>query len=553
MKHILPVLLTVLTLHTSPASGEKIVCYYTSWAHYRAGVAKYTVDHLPVELCTHAVYAFAVLDAKTLTIVEHDDHLDNSSGLDNYRRFIRLRERRPGIKLLLALGGWTDSRSDKYSRLVSEPQRRAAFVSHVVSFLQEYGFDGLDLDWEYPGYQSSPQDREGFRLWVEELRAAFSPRGLLLTAAVSARKSVIDQGYDVPAVAKALDQIHLMSYDFHGSWERRVAHHAPLFPAPGQEKELSADFAVRHWIKRGAPASKLVLGVPFYGRSWTLAGADASSGAPASGAGRPGPLLKTSGMMSFYEICLAHVRYGWPKVQHRDGPHLTLMDQWVAYDDVDEVVKKAQYSRRLGLAGVMVWDTSMDDFQGLCGAGRNPLLAAISRTLMGGQGPSFPARPEVNTLTSTPPMPLVESSSQTTVTTSSTIITNTSPSTAAATHDIIIFPTTPPGLLETSTVSKPEHSPVSINITECKAVGYTPDPQSCFHFYRCDHTRAFRFSCPAGLHWYQDLLLCNWPSLGSCQVSVVSFIRSRFILPEDEDDVIADEATGAIGYFSHFI
>lgn len=63
--------------------------------------------------------------------------------------------------MLLGLGGWTDSRSDKYSRLVSEPQRRAAFVSHVVSFLQEYGFDGLDLDWEYPGYQSSPQDREG--------------------------------------------------------------------------------------------------------------------------------------------------------------------------------------------------------------------------------------------------------------------------------------------------------------------------------------------------------------------------------------------------------
>ncbi|XP_063614952.1 probable chitinase 10, partial [Penaeus indicus] len=255
----------------------------------------------------------------------------------------------------------------------------------------------------------------------------------------------------------------------------------------------------------------------------------------------------TSGVMSFYEICLAHVRFGWPKVQHRDG--LTPRDQWVAYDGVDEGVKKAQYSRRMGLAGVMVWDTTMDDFQGLCGAGRNPLLTAISRTLMGGQGP----RLEMNNLTSTPARPLVESSPQTTVTTSSTIITNASPSTAAATHDNIIFPTTPSGLLETSTVSEPEQIPVSINITECKTVGYTPDPQSCFHFYRCDHTRAFRFSCPAGLHWYQDLLLCNWPSLGSCVVSVVSFIRSRFILPEDEDEVIVDEATGALGYFIHFI
>lgn len=179
---------------------------------------------------------------------------------------------------------------------------------------------------------------------MEELRAAFSPHGLLLTAAVSAGRDVIDRGYDVPAVAEALDQIHLMSYDFHGSWEGRVAHHAPLFPAPGQEKELSADFAVRHWIKRGAPASKLVLGVPFYGRSWTLAGADASSGAPASGAGRPGPLLKDAGTMAYYEICQAHQRGGWRKVSGPVGPHLTHGDQWVGYDDIAAIRKKVRSS-----------------------------------------------------------------------------------------------------------------------------------------------------------------------------------------------------------------
>lgn len=63
------------------------------------GVAKYTVDDVPVELCTHAIYAFAVLDAEALTIAEHDAHLDTSSGLDNYRRFIGLRGRRPEVKV----------------------------------------------------------------------------------------------------------------------------------------------------------------------------------------------------------------------------------------------------------------------------------------------------------------------------------------------------------------------------------------------------------------------------------------------------------------------
>lgn len=175
---------------------------------------------------------------------------------------------------------------------------------------------------------------------MEELRTAFNPHSLLLTAAVSAGKNIIDQGYDIPAVAKALHQIHLMTYDFHGSWENHVAHHAPLFPAPGKSEELSADFSVRYWIKRGASPSKLVLGVPFYGRSWTLASGDASTGAPASGAGLPGPLMKDRGSLAYCELCLAHKRDNWEKVTSPEGPHLTSGDQWVGYDDVEAITNK---------------------------------------------------------------------------------------------------------------------------------------------------------------------------------------------------------------------
>lgn len=74
---------------------------------------------------------------------------------------------------------------------------------------------------------------------MQELRAAFDPEGLVLTAAVAAGKSVIDKGYDVPGVTKALHQVHLMTYDLHGSWEQQVANHAPLFAPPGTNPELS--------------------------------------------------------------------------------------------------------------------------------------------------------------------------------------------------------------------------------------------------------------------------------------------------------------------------
>ncbi|XP_068209059.1 uncharacterized protein [Palaemon carinicauda] len=469
LKGILGLVSTFLSLLTiTPslveAKGDKVVCYYASWAHYRTGAAKYTVDDIPVELCTHVIYAFAILDAATLRIKEYDSYLDKNDGLASYRKFIELRHRNPSAKMLLALGGWTDSRTDKYSRLVASPKLRADFVAHAVQFLKGYGFDGLDLDWEYPAYQSSASDKQGFSLWVKELRAAFNPQGLLLTAAVSAGSNVIDQGYDVPTVAAALDQIHVMAYDFHGSWEKQVANHAPLYPAQGQPQELSADFAINHWIKRGAKASKLVLGVPFYGRSWTLAGNDANPGAPASGAGKPGPLLKDAGTMAYYEICSAHEQGGWNKVSDPAGPYLTKGNQWVGYDDINAVIEKAQYAKSKGLGGIMIWDIVMDDYRGTCKAGVNPLLRAIVKTLGN---------------------PLVSSSTQ------------------APTER----PTTP--IKPNSSSARPPvttAAPGQLNINECKSTGYTRDPSNCSFFYRCLGDQIYYFKCPPELLWNQMAL-----------------------------------------------
>jgi chitinase len=89
----------------------------------------------------------------------------------------------PGTKFLVALGGWTDSEGSKYSTLLASSTRIANFVSQAVTFISQYGFDGLDLDYEYP----SSADKAGFTSLVTSLRAAFTPRGWQLTAAVSAR------------------------------------------------------------------------------------------------------------------------------------------------------------------------------------------------------------------------------------------------------------------------------------------------------------------------------------------------------------------------------
>ena len=183
------------------------------------------------------MYSFVVLDPQTYLIKIHDQWLDID--LKNIEKFVAMKGTNPNVKLLVALGGWNDSRSNKYSILLADPAKRAAFVTNAVEFIQKYGFDGLDLDYEYPSYDGVATDRAGFTALIKELKVAFKPFNWELTAAVSASKSIIDAGYDIPEISKDLDAIHLMSYDLHGSWESVVNHHAILYGEP--EDDLTVE------------------------------------------------------------------------------------------------------------------------------------------------------------------------------------------------------------------------------------------------------------------------------------------------------------------------
>lgn len=286
--------------------------------HPPSGSGKYTVEDIDLDVCTHLVYAFAVLDSNTYTIKAHDSYLDlpDNNGLDNFRKFTSLKTRKVGLKTLLAIGGWTDSRiSFKYSDLVASQSLREKFINHVIPFLKNFDFDGLDLDWEYPSYEHGgrPQDKDNFGIFVRELKTAFEPYNLLLTAAVGASEKLSKEGYDIPVLAKYLDYIHLMTYDYHGSWEVDADHHSPLYKRDSDVYNFYADFAVSYWLNEGAPAGKLVLGVPLYGRSFTLTTSKTAPPAPASGPGTAGPITQEAGFLSYLEIC-SKVQAGWTKV-----------------------------------------------------------------------------------------------------------------------------------------------------------------------------------------------------------------------------------------------
>jgi GH18 family chitinase len=381
----------------------KIVCYFTNWSRYRPDSAKFTVNDVNPFLCTHIIYSFAVLDNKTLTLKPSDECTD----IDNkfYAQITGLKKKNPKLKVLIGLGGWVDSEGDKYSRLVSNLTTRSNFIDHVIKFIIKNSFDGLDLSWEFPKcWQSNcgagpHSDQINFAKFIRELRIALNKqsRPLLLTAAVSANKEIIDSAYEITSLTFNLDFINLMAYDYYTSNTPFASHHSPLYPHPISKDfnyiRLNANYSTNYWMKKGIPSHKIILGIPFYGRSFKLVNPDINDiGAPINGSGNEGLLTREKGFLSYYEICTNIANKGWAKrvdaylyggSQLLTGPYAYDNDQWVGYDDRHHITQKAKFIKELNLGGAMIWAIDLDDFNGICCKIKSPLLKTVNRELRG--------------------------------------------------------------------------------------------------------------------------------------------------------------------------
>jgi len=379
------------TLETSSNVPFKVVCYFTSWGWYRPDLVKFGPEDIDPKLCTHIIYAYATLDLDQLDqlVVKSPD-----PSTDQEKKFFaRVTEfKTHGVKVLLGLGGWNDSRGDKYSKLVTKPTARTKFVRATKQFLQKHNFDGLDLAWEYPVCwhgdcnKGRPDDKKGFTSLVVELKQEFTPLGLLLSANVANSKQVIDKAYNVKKIAKHLDWINVMTYDYSGSWDQTTGHVAPLYVHPDDEDlDANLNFTISYLIEQGSPKDKLVVGMPLYGASFTLAHKDIHGlNAPKRRKGNAGNFTREQGFLAYYDICSTIDREKWTVVQDvegRMGPYAYHDTQWVSYDDVKMVQKKSEYVKDMGLGGAMIWAIDLDDFKGTCGLGKSPLTTMIANVL----------------------------------------------------------------------------------------------------------------------------------------------------------------------------
>ncbi|KAL4828994.1 hypothetical protein H8958_019503 [Nasalis larvatus] len=372
----------VVLLLLQGGSAYKLVCYFTNWSQDRQEPGKFTPENVDPFLCSHLIYSFASIENNKVIIKDKSEVM-------LYQTINSLKTKNPKLKILLSIGGYLFG-SKGFHPMVDSSTSRLEFVNSVILFLRNHNFDGLDVSWIYPDQKENTH----FTLLIHELAEAFqkdftksTKERLLLTAGVSAGRQMIDNSYQVEKLAKDLDFINLLSFDFHGSWEKPLitGHNSPLskgWQDRGPSSYYNVEYAVGYWIHKGMPSEKVVMGIPTYGHSFTLATAETTVGAPASGPGAAGPITESSGFLAYYEICQFLKGAKITRLQDQQVPYAVKGNQWVGYDDVESMETKVRFLKNLNLGGAMIWSIDMDDFTGKsCNQGPYPLVQAVKRSL----------------------------------------------------------------------------------------------------------------------------------------------------------------------------
>ncbi|MBO9600665.1 MAG: chitinase [Cohnella sp.] len=345
------------------ARSYKLIAYYPSWGLY----LKEPLTKQPVSRLTHINYAFANVKDGQVVLGEPD------ADLRNFEQLKQLKNANPKLRALISVGGWTWSGQFSDAALTSASRQK--FAASAVDFMKQYGFDGVDIDWEYPvqgglsGNKERPEDKRNFTLLLQEIRNQLDAaeksdgRGYLLTIAGGAFPGYL-KNVEIAAVAQAVDWINLMTYDFHGDWDDSSNHNAPLYADSQDPSRANAgnniDAVVDQYLKSGVPAEKLVLGVPFYGRSWTSCG-PANQGLYQD---CDGPARK---MYSFEQIknqgwinANGFVRY-WNSEAKAPYLYKKTTGTFVSYEDAESIGYKTSYLKSRGLGGAMIWEITQDD------------------------------------------------------------------------------------------------------------------------------------------------------------------------------------------------
>ncbi len=298
----------------TPPDGFVIVGYATYWDK--------TIPN--PEYLTHICYAFAHInnDFETLDI-KTPSRLTTIAGL---------KKDKPALKVLLSIGGWG---AGNFSEMAASETHRKKFAQNCLKAVNQYGLDGIDLDWEYPtssdaGISSSPDDTKNFTLLVKELRTVLGADKLLTMASSSSAKYI-----DFKDVTPYFNFINIMTYDM----GKPPYHNAGLYKS--SKTKRSCDESVTLHFNKGVPYEKIVLGIPFYGH----------------GDGK----AFTTDCLDYRDITPGKYTEMWDNTAQVPFLVDDLGNMVLSFDNAKSVGLKAEYIQKKGLRGAMYWNIEADD------------------------------------------------------------------------------------------------------------------------------------------------------------------------------------------------
>ncbi|UPZ32494.1 glycoside hydrolase family 18 protein [Streptomyces sp. LRE541] len=367
------------TAATAAAAGSKVVGYFTEWGTYDR---KYLVKNVETSgsaaKLTHINYAFGNVTGgkcamgdnyaateRTHTAAESVDGVADTWDQPlrgNFNQLRELKKKHPNLKVLWSFGGWTWSGG--FTEAAKNP---AAFAQSCYDLVENSKwadvFDGIDIDWEYPnscGLSCDTSGRAAYKNLMSAVRAKFGSSALV-TSAIPADATAggkLDAA-DYAGAAQYVDWYNPMTYDFFGAWDAAgpTAPHSALNSYSGIPKaEFHTSATIAKLKGMGIPASKLLLGIGFYGRGWTgvtQAAPGGSATGPAAGTYEQGiddyKVLKTKCPATGTVGGTAYAKCG---------------SDWWSYDTPSTIAGKMSYKNAQGLGGTFFWELSGDTTNG---------------------------------------------------------------------------------------------------------------------------------------------------------------------------------------------